>query len=546
MKSRRLLQLFSVLIIFMLVISACSSNGGGTTTTTTKDDSNDNVTTTENENSSSEIIELEFMNLNEAWDPVVWGDDPVTAEFIDRTGIKLICSAPAGDWEQIANVMLVSNDYPELLNFPGHGTATFNKYIAAGALHAIDDLSSEYNYPKILDGSTVPVAAQTVHRSELDGKLYAVPNWFSEDGFGSVGQTISVRNDIYIDFGEPELKTMDDFYAYLEELRDAELTFDGNKVWPLGFGHTDINMVGNVANIYGANIQTYMYYNEDNKRVELMLRNPALIDALNFLNKGYREGVIDPESFTFDSTQMDEAYVQGKYATVMNWFWNMWTANSALSQVDPEVYYKSIDLPQGKPGVQQYFGYTHTGGDIGFTVTKNCKDPEAATKIIDYLLSPEGAILNFYGVEGETMEFRDGEPWLLDGVYEAKLADWTGYALSHGIRVFDFMNNQKYNWERQVEAPDRMANREIATKYAFDATKLKAIQVDSTTDEGILRGELMAELQAELTRIIIVEDPNQIEAMVQAVLEDYEDRGLIKLEDEWSRQYNRLLELENK
>lgn len=482
----------------------------------------------------TEFTEIDFMNMNSSWTPVVFGDDPVTKAFMERTGVKLICSAPSGDWEQVANVMLASGDYPSLMHMD-HGTI-FNKYVKAGALVAMDDLVSQYGFTNITDGSTIPEEVMAVRRSE-DGKLYIVPNWFSSDGFGSVGQAISVRNDVYADQGNPAIATTDELYAYLEKVRDAGYTQDGVKMWALGVGFTDTNMIGDIANMWGSQISRYMVYNESTQRVDIMLRSDTLVQALTFLNKAYHDGILDPECITFDNTQMDEAYAQGRYATTMNWFWNMWTANSALSQVDANVYYKCIDVPAGTQGVQPYFGYNHRAGSSGFMVTKNCKEQEAAARFISFFLSPEGEILDFYGIEGQTCEMRDGVPYLMDGVYEAKLADWNGYALKTGVRVFDFMMDQTYNWERRQESEDRQANRKIASDCSFNATKLMSINVDAATTEGILYAEIDAGLNAELTKMIIADDPAQIPSMVQTLLAQYEANGLVALEDEWTRQY---------
>lgn len=489
--------------------------------------------------SDGELTEIDFMYMSSTWKPIVFGDDPVTQAFMDNTGVKLITSAPSGDWKAVANVMLASGDYPSMMHID-HGTV-FNKFVDAGALLPIDELAKEYGYTNIIDGSTIPEEVIKV-RTSADGHLYMVPNWFSEDGFGSVGQAVSVRNDLYAEAGNPELKTVDDLYAWLETLRDQKLTYEGVKVWPLYVSFTDTNMIGNVANMWGSQICRNMYYNEETQRVESILRNDTLVQALTFLNKCYNNGILDPEALTFDSSQQTEAYNQGKYAVIMDWFWNMWTADSALSQVNPDVYYKCIPVPAGYADVHPYFGYNHRAGSSGVVITKNCKDPEAAIRFISFILSEQGQILEFYGIEGETCEMRDGVPYLMDGVYEAKLADWQGYALKTGVRVFDVMNSQKYNWERRQEDESRQRDRQMATDCSFNATMLMSLNVDSATIEGILDAEMNAALPAELTKIIIAEDAGQIPAMVNSLLEKYEANGLSDLENEWTRQYKVMME----
>jgi putative aldouronate transport system substrate-binding protein len=217
--------------------------------------------------------------------------------------------------------------------------------------------------------------------------------------------------------------------------------------------------------------------------------------------------------------------------------WDLWTPNSVLSQRDSEMYFYAIDVPRGNPDIEPFYGRIHKSGTSGTMVTKNCKNPEAAIKFIDYFLSPEGQIANFYGIEGETMEFRDGKPYLYPEAYEAKLADWQGAAEKYGIRIFDFMNNQKYNWEREQETPDHQADRALAAKYAFDGTIQTVTIIDPLTPEGILLAEIQANIVSQLTKSIMVDDPSTIKPQVDALLAEYERKGIAALESEWTKQY---------
>ena len=357
----------------------------------------------------------------------------------------------------------------------------------------------------------------------------------------ALDRTIQVRNDIYQELGEPEIKTMDEFYKLLETVRDSHRTYNGINMWPLAVHWQDSGMLGDVANIYGSKIMGYKYYNEDTKKVEFFLRAPELIKAVQFLNKCYNKGIVDPECFTFDGTEMGEAYAQGKYVFTMSWFWNLWTADSLLSGEDPNQYYKAIEVPQGTPDVQQHFGYYHTAGDLCLSVTKNCRHPEAATHFIDFCLSDEGQILDFYGIEGETMEFKDGQPYLKKGIYDHLMADWDGYRAKSGIRLWDQMKSQKWNWERQAESPVRSANRAMAAKYAFDGTYLKPLQVKSTTLEGILFAEIEANIIPQITEIVIDPDASKVVPEMKSLLKSYESKGLSKLEDVWTDQYSQII-----
>ncbi|MCL2057882.1 MAG: extracellular solute-binding protein [Oscillospiraceae bacterium] len=487
---------------------------------------------------AQELVEIEFMNMSQTWVPVVFGDDPVTKIFMEKTGVKMICSAPQGDGDQIANVMLASGDYPEMMHM--NINATQNKYVAAGALYSMNELAEQYGYPDVINGTNIYEDVMRVRSSE-DGLLYIAPNWFSDDGFGSVGTAVNMRNDIYTQLGSPTIETVDDLLDYLAEVKSLELkTPDGLNVYPLAYGHTDRNFIGYIANWWGSNIFRFMYYNEDTQTVDFFLRNPDVLEAVKFLSACLRDGYLDPEVLTFDSTQQTEAWSTGKYAVILTECWNLWAnVRTATTAIDPEMYYVSVPPPQGTPGKTPYFGRYHTIGGSGTMITKNCKNPEAAIRFVDYFLSPEGEILNFYGVEGDAMYFDEaGAPWLYDFAYEEKLIDWSGAGLKYGIRIFDMMNNAKYNWERTQETEDRQYNRKIAMDTAFDGSLLSAILIDPDTDEGILFAEIEANIRSELTSMIMEADPARIESMLGSTLAEYERRGIAKLESYASDFYN--------
>ena len=54
-------------------------------------------------------------------------------------------------------------------------------------------------------------------------------------------------------------------------------------------------------------------------------------------------------------------------------------------------------LPEGDAGANMH-GWGGLWG--GYSVSSGCKNPEAALKLLDYLVSEEGSMLRYYGIEG--------------------------------------------------------------------------------------------------------------------------------------------------
>ena len=516
---RKVQWLLAILILLALLVSCGGSAPTATTTVATTATTTTAPTTAAAEaqttsaastESQQELIDIEFMNMSQTWIPVVFGDDPVTKVFMEKTGVRMVCAAPQGPADQIANVMLASGDYPEMMQMDVN--TTYNKYVAAGALYAIDELARQYDHPNLINGNYIYEDVMRI-RTEDDGHFYVAPNWFSEDGFGATGLCVNVRNDIYTQLGSPQIDTVEDLLDYFAEIKALNMTTpDGIAVWPFAYNHTSRDYVGYIANWWGSQIRRCMYYNEETQKIEFFLRNPNVLEAVKFLSLCLQEGYLDPEVLTFDSTQQTAAWTTGKYGVIVCDCWSLWwDIKNALTAVDPEMYYVTILPPAGTPGVTPYFGsYTTTGGS-GTMITKNCKNVEAAIGFVDYFMSPEGNTLNFYGVEGDSMYFDEaGQPWLYDFAYEYKLDDSRGGALKYGIRIFDMMNNQKYNWERTQESEDRKRNREMANINTFDGSLIVAIMIDPETDEGVLLAEIEANIRSELTAMIMESDPAKI------------------------------------
>ena len=106
-----------------------------------------------------------------------------------------------------------------------------------------------------------------------------------------------------------------------------------------------------------------------------------MVNAIKYINDMYAQGLLDPETFTFNSETRGEAYAQGKHAFAWETFWSFWTANGTLQLEDPNVYYTSLETPYAVEGVKPMLNGYDTTGNASNEITKNCKNTEAALKL---------------------------------------------------------------------------------------------------------------------------------------------------------------------
>lgn len=517
-----------VLIVSTALVAACSGRLGGLVSSSALLE----------ERAGSEInrnaITVDAMIMYDSFKDKPWGEDPVTRRLTELTGVQFEFSGPEGNGDEKANVMLLSGDYPEVM-WMDRGPI-WDKYVNSGALYAIDELAETYGYDNLI-GRYIPqhVVDNLKHP---DGHIYGIPNWFNDRGELSVGKTLMVRNDIYRGMGSPEINTVSDLEQFLRRVRDADLTFQGAKVYPLGLDFNEGWLV-ELGNLWGSRNKDYRYFDERERKVKFFLYNEPSKKALRWLNRMYREGMIDPDNFSFHADARNEAYSEGKFAASFGVFWDYWAPNEGLKRIDPQVYYKAIPAPAGEEGVKPYLqGYSTVGWNVA-VITKNAKNPDAIMRYFNYYMSPPGQILSFYGIEGETWELANGEPTLNEDVYAEFRKEWPSpsFALRTGVRYLELNQNQQFNWEKRSESSDRQEDRRAAEATAFDGTALSVLSLDPQSRPGIAWANIKARILDDLTKIIISPSEEEAEARIAELLRDYEQMGIGGVEKAWTKQY---------
>lgn len=180
---------------------------------------------------------------------------------------------------------------------------------------------------------------------------------------------------------------------------------------------------------------------------------------LETMSLWYEEGLVDQEIFSASEAWMDEKIignVAGSFKGLDN-AWSKYLVN--LQERSKYANFEAVPWPISTSG-NRYTYRAEMATHIDETqtvITKDCKYPEEAVKLIDYMYSQEGTLLTNWGIEGETYKVEDGKPILME---EAKKKQDTGrillyeYAMGYmGLPRFggDEVKVQLYTGE-QLEA----------------------------------------------------------------------------------------------
>lgn len=239
-------------------------------------------------------------------------------------------------------------------------------------------------------------------------------------------------------------------------------------------------------------------------KIEYSVMKDEYREALRFINKLYKEGLLDNQTFTQDNTQFNAAlnsdsghkvamYAAGGPNAGGTEFW----ANQDGEWQDWAIM-EPVAGPDGvrlaARNIQTYFGAC-----IG-SVSANCKYPEIAVALFDFLASPEASNVQAYGPEGV------GWDWTTDGTslgggtpayesykYDAEKYDWLGNGFdkeyTHSVYVPDACIWSRDTEQRNlVKVPDPDHDTEYYLQQAAAAYEKYSPDLDSLVPDLVFEG----------------------------------------------------------
>lgn len=355
-------------------------------------------------------------------------DDPnfpfeIFGEIEKQTGVELTYTnyndealkvmLAGGD---IGDIVCVSQDYIQPFIEGGH-IIPLDDYIASG------DTNITRYHPQRVDFSKKFFSNGT-------GKVYFLPASAEAGGHSmDIWNGYYVRWDYYKELGYPEITDDDSYLNVLSDMQEAHpKTEDGKKTYGLAFFNDWTGLWG----WWYAKAFTKGYYNwgpggylysVDGAQIVNNYFDPdsPLWMSLEYGFKANQMGLLDPDSFTMKQADVLAKSKEGQYlGSPINWWVSSYYAQEKLKDADTLKGYAAV------PVEGTYF-VANNGTDIGQTnklmaITSNCKNPDKAMEVLNYLFGAEGGRLLFSGIEGVHWETVDGVPKLKQETIDAKNA----------------------------------------------------------------------------------------------------------------------------
>lgn len=492
----------------------------------------------------SQVTELSWY-INFSWFTTKWGGNVVSDAITDKLGVTIDFITPTGEPSDKLNSMIDSNSLPDLLTL-GWWEGKIGEMIGKDMVYPLDELADTYDtyFWKVTNNQTIQWYTAD------DGHIYQYPNSsFSPSDYDTYdtlasNETFLVRKDIYEAIGSPDMTTPEGFVSAVEKAAQMFPTVDGNELIPVGsheFGENGCDSFDGFL-LHFLSVP----YMEDGKAVD-RLKDKEYIRWLKAFRELGSKGLLKDDIFIDTRTQMEEKVAKGQYFCMIYQRTDLEQGEMVLYNNNPDSIYIAIDGPKNSNGDD----YTLPGTSInGWTVTmvsKRCKDPEKAIKLISYLISEEGQLMTWLGVEDVTWEYdREGVPRMKEEVKELLHSDRSAFDKIYGA--------DSCYWMFQNDA--------IATKWIEDdkdspLTQLKewtypytvydgqyTITFDAGTEEYEIKSKADAEWGKALPKLLLAETEEEFDRIYEQFMKSRYEMGydyvLERLTEEMNKNIKKL------
>jgi len=488
MKIRKWLSLVMALAMLASIAAGCGGSAGS------------------GSGASGDTVELTvFIDFDWFWMDD-FGGRPVDDEITRLTGVKLNI-IKATDPQQLP-IMIASNSLPDIVY-----TDNFGALNNENQCWEMGELLSTYT------PDFKPPVEQTASATNADGKYYYLVNfWQNADdwddphflpGVGNKG--FIYRKDILDELGLPVPATLADLEKVLAAVQKNYPDMAPLAVGPEGtvfdmFVNQSVLQPG-TTDLVEQSDGSWQYY----------ASTDAFYEGIRKVYSYAQSGYLRANMFTL---KYDQYIAEAQQGFVFMWaddaanaaLYNTALADSgiegAYTEMLPRTFY---DNPE--PVIETASGW------CGTFVTKNCSNPEAAAKFLEWCATDEAGRLVGWGLENEhyTVD-SSGYPVLSKEIAESWNRDYDATVRETGIGCWFFGTR---GWYESVRTYDPVSNPEL-TEWLLEfketvvvRPELAGLRPESGTDAAAWQAQLHALVDTYYAQIIFAKNDAEFESLYQ-------------------------------
>ena len=399
MKQKQIIALVSATALAATALAGCGKTSEENTQTTSEENTQTTAVgeaegTAKEDLPFSKYAETVTVHLGGSMNPnakildgMSYEDNAYTRFLKDDLNIEVVYDwiASSSDYDEKMNLCIGSGTIPEMMNVNATQYRALLKY---DMIQPLDQYFEDYASDKLK--GFVESGGEELKKCITNdkGEMMAIPA--PSMMVGEMNE-MWIRQDWLDNLGLEVPRTWDEMAAVAEAFvtQDPDGNGEDDTIGILGPGNSNhINDIGD--NQFGldplfCSFQSYPQYwlQDEDGTVKYGSIQPETRVALEKIQKLYTDKLIDPEMLVRNNCQ--EAVLSGKVGIFFGPWWSGYTVGEATlaGEADWRAYFTPLSV-DGKY-------YTHMPDPTSkyVVVSKSCKNPEAAFKIISYLVANE-------------------------------------------------------------------------------------------------------------------------------------------------------------
>lgn len=475
----------------------------------------DNTTAgTTAQSADKEPVKIEVF-LNHTWYPTDKYEGIIPEAITEATGVVFVPTRAAD--EQQLGLMIAADDLPEMI-------------FTSEELSRLSDDAFSYSYTDLISKYSPdwkPATDAVVNASSYsqDGKYYflfshgsTAVEWANTKVGVPMVYSVYYRADLAKDLGI-ELTSMNEIDRYLAAIKEKYPDMS-----PMVYGAWRFDYWQGMT---GLAMGTDWQLQSDGSYIHRFM-DPRFDDFVRKINEYYRLGYINTDTFAMNNDERDSYINTGKTAMLSGGTQGFsYRYSQMCQQVDPKAEILELGPVNDVQYIQGGLGW------CGTFITKNCKNPEAAIKAMEFLISPEGGRLSMWGREGIEYTLNSiGMPIFSEEWIEAQ-GDTTLFNTKYNTQFY-------FGATALIEGIGRIAHLgpeymdvydEIRSRTHIEPWYTLARPKDPDSEEYIIETKLRDLGDQQLVPLFLAASENELDVLIEAFRDNAKAAGVDKLTD---------------
>lgn len=255
-----------------------------------------------------------------------------------------------------------------------------------------------------------------------DGSYYAFP--LIRDGETTLyTQGLMIRKDWLDELGLAPPTTIDEWHTVLTDFKNKK---NCRSPFTMVFTNNQRMFVESFGTLKG------FFVGANDGKIHFGQIEPGYRDWMTTMAQWYREGLIDPDIASIQTSQQNQKMTSGEAgATVASVGSGIGTWTNSVRPANPKFEIMALPGPERVKGERKIYGIPNSAyAGTSVAISASSKNPEIAARLLDYGYSEAGHLYYCFGSEGESYNIINGRPVYTDLVMNSPKGWSIGQALA--------------------------------------------------------------------------------------------------------------------